>query len=38
MYLNYDEYVEYGGTLDEAAFTDLAYDAESEINWYTLTD
>lgn len=35
MYLNYDEYVEYGGTLDEAAFTDLAYDAESEINWYT---
>lgn len=35
MYLNYDEYSEYGGTLDEAAFTDLAYDAESEINWYT---
>ena len=35
MYLNYDEFSEYGGTLDEAAFTDLAYDAESEINWYT---
>lgn len=35
MYLNYDEYSEYGGTLDETAFTDLAYDAESEINWYT---
>lgn len=34
-YLTFDEYLEYGGTLDEAAFADLAYDAESEINWYT---
>lgn len=34
-YLTYDEYVEYGGTLDETAFRDLEYDAESEINWYT---
>lgn len=35
MYLSYDEYKEYGGTLEEAAFQDLEYDAESEINWYT---
>lgn len=35
MYLTYDEYTDYGGTLDETAFTDLEYDAESTINWYT---
>lgn len=36
MYLSFDEYVEYGGTvLDEAAFNDLEFDAESTINWYT---
>lgn len=35
MYLSYDEYTEYGGTLEESAFQDLEYDAESEINWYT---
>lgn len=35
MYLTYEEYTEYGGTLDESAFQDLEYDAESEINWYT---
>lgn len=35
MYLTYDEYTEYGGTLDETAFRDLEYDAESTINWYT---
>lgn len=35
MYLSYDEYTEYGGTLDETAFADLEYDAESTINWYT---
>ncbi len=35
MYLSYDEYVEYGGTLEEAAFRDFEYDAESEINWFT---
>ena len=35
MYLSYEEYTEYGGTLDETAFQDLEYDAESEINWYT---
>lgn len=35
MYLNYDEYSEYGGTLDETAFKDLEFDAESTVNWYT---
>lgn len=35
MYLTYDEYTAYGGTLDETTFQDLEYDAESEINWYT---
>ena len=35
MYLNYDEYLAYGGTLDETSFKDLEYDAESTINWYT---
>ena len=35
MYLNYDEYTEYGGTLSEAEFRDLEYDAESTVNWYT---
>lgn len=35
MYLTYDEYTEYGGTLDETAFNDLEFDAESIVNWYT---
>lgn len=35
MYLTYDEYCDYGGTLDETEFQDLEYDAESTINWYT---
>lgn len=35
MYLNYDEYKDYGGTLEEAEFQDLEYDAESTVNWYT---
>lgn len=35
MYLSYDEYKEYGGTLDETAFQDYEFDAESTINWYT---
>ena len=35
MYLAYPEYEEYGGTLDEATFRDLEFDAETEINWYT---
>lgn len=34
-YLSYEEYTEYGGTLDETSFQDLEYDAESTVNWYT---
>lgn len=35
MYLTYEEYTEYGGTLDETAFQDLEFDAETTIDWYT---
>jgi hypothetical protein len=35
MYLTYEEYQAYGGTLDETTFQDLEFDAESVINWYT---
>lgn len=35
MYLTFAEYQEYGGTLEESAFKDLEFDAESTINWYT---
>lgn len=35
LYLNYEEYQAYGGTLDETSFQDLEFDAESTINWYT---
>lgn len=35
MYLTYEEYQNMGGQLDEATFTDLSYDAESVIDWYT---
>ena len=35
MYLTYDEYTAYGGTLDETAFNDIEFDAESTVNWYT---
>lgn len=34
-YLTFEEYVEYGGTLEETAFNDLEFDAESTVNWYT---
>lgn len=34
-YLSYDEYMECGGTLEESAFFDYAYDAASIIDWYT---
>ena len=34
-YITYEEYTEYGGTLDETSFQDLEYDAESTVNWYT---
>lgn len=35
MYLTYEEYQNMGGTLDETSFTDLEFDAESTVNWYT---
>ena len=35
MYLTYVEYQEMGGTLDETAFNDLEFEAESYIDWYT---
>lgn len=35
MYLTYAEYQDMGGTLDEATFNDLEFEAESIINWYT---
>ena len=35
MYLDYQTYQTMGGTLDETAFNDLEFDAESTVNWYT---
>lgn len=35
MYLSFDDYILYGGTLDKTAFNDLEMDAEATINWYT---
>ena len=35
MYLTYEEYQDMGGTLDEATFQDLEFDAESEVNYHT---
>ena len=35
MYLTYSEYQNMGGTLEEAAFNDFEFEAESIINWYT---
>lgn len=35
MYLTYEEYTTMGGTLDEATFNFLAFDAECFIDWYT---
>lgn len=37
MYLTYDEYTEYGGTLDETTFDNLEFGAESLINYYTFS-
>ena len=34
-YLTYEEYINYGGTLDETTFGDLEFQAELEIDWYT---
>lgn len=35
MYLTYEEYLNMGGTLDEAAFNNYLIDAEMLIDWYT---
>ena len=35
MYLTYAEYKNMGGTLEETAFNDLEFEAETLINWYT---
>lgn len=35
MYLTYAEYQDMGGTLDEATFNDLEFEAEALVNWYT---
>lgn len=35
MYLTYAEYQNMGGTLEEATFNDLAYEAQTYIDWVT---
>ena len=35
MYLSYDDYREYGGTLDRTTFTDYSFEAAAQIDWYT---
>lgn len=35
MYLTYVEYQSYGGTLDEATFSDYEFEASMWIDWYT---
>ena len=35
MYLTYEEYQNFGGTLDETAFNDIEFEAEAHIDWYT---
>lgn len=35
MYLNYDEFQNYGGTLDETTFNEYSFEAESLINYWT---
>lgn len=35
MYLTYQEYQSYGGTLDETTFNNLEFEAEALVNWYT---
>lgn len=34
-YLEYEKYIEMGGSLDLATFNDLSFEAESIINWVT---
>lgn len=35
MYLTFEEYQEYGGTLEETAFNDLQFEAQALIDWWT---
>lgn len=35
MYLTYEEYKSYGGTLDETTFNDYAFEASMWVDWYT---
>lgn len=35
MYLEYADYQNMGGTLDETTFNDYEYEAETIVNWYT---
>jgi len=35
MYLTYAEYQQMGGTLDQATFDDLEFQAEALVNWHT---
>lgn len=35
MYITYEEYKEFGGTLDESTFNSLYYDAQIKIDYYT---
>lgn len=37
MYLTYDEYQEYGGTLEETTFEQLEFEARSVIDWWTFS-
>jgi len=34
-YLTYEQYEEYGGTLDEEVFAQLAFEAKAQIDWRT---
>lgn len=35
MYLSYEEYLDYGGTLDETTYNSFNFEAEALINYYT---
>lgn len=35
MYLDYEDYQNMGGTLDETTFNNFEYEAETLVNWYT---
>lgn len=35
MYLTYDEYLEFGGTVEETAFDNLEFEARTVIDWWT---